>query len=128
MQVTTVLSSEIDEDASRLIVLLIDISKYTVCILAEREAMAAMVAAASTETTSQNSLSPGHPRERSVSPTLIKYAHRRSVSPDHQDDSNQVNFAVYFLFKKCFLNIQIDPHIVRPIIAKTVLYYSLNFV
>ncbi|KAL1110218.1 hypothetical protein AAG570_008295 [Ranatra chinensis] len=62
----------------------------------EREAMAAMVAAANTENNSGSSSSPRENNERSPSPNLIKYAHphRSSVSPvspqQLEEDSNQV--------------------------------------
>ncbi|KAF6216786.1 hypothetical protein GE061_001136 [Apolygus lucorum] len=62
----------------------------------EREAIAALVAASNTENNSLqsgNSSSPGN-HERSPSPNLIKYAHRRSPSPvspqQMEEDSNQV--------------------------------------
>lgn len=59
----------------------------------EREAIAALVAASSQENNSGNSSSPGN-HERSPSPNLIKYAHRRSPSPvspqQMEEDSNQV--------------------------------------
>ncbi|CAB0004004.1 unnamed protein product [Nesidiocoris tenuis] len=64
----------------------------------EREAIAALVAASSNPdntNTSGNSSSPPRNHERSPSPNLIKYAHRRSPSPVSpqqmmEEDSNQV--------------------------------------
>lgn len=56
----------------------------------EREAMVAMVAATNTENNSRSSSSP-RTSEHPLSPNLIKYAHRRSPTPEHtEEDSNQV--------------------------------------
>ncbi|CAH1393234.1 unnamed protein product [Nezara viridula] len=56
----------------------------------EREAMVAMVAATNTENNSRSSSSP-RTSEHPLSPNLIKYAHRRSPTPEQiEEDSNQV--------------------------------------